>query len=43
LTVVGVCLVQLDGQEKIRRNEVYFDRSELLARIAAAIEPQNSE
>jgi len=43
LTVIDVCLVQLDGQGKIRRNEVYFDRSELLARIAAAIEPQNSE
>ncbi|MFN2424835.1 MAG: nuclear transport factor 2 family protein [Candidatus Binatia bacterium] len=33
LDVVGVCLVQLDGG-KIRRNEVYFDRSALLAEIA---------
>jgi len=31
--VVGVCLVQLDGAGKIRRNEVYFDRSGLLAEI----------
>jgi hypothetical protein len=34
LDVVGVCLVQLDGAGKIRRNEVYFDRSHLLAEIA---------
>lgn len=34
LQVVGVCFVQLDGAGKIRRNEVYFDRSELLAEIA---------
>ena len=34
LEVVGVCLVQMDGDGKIRRNEVYFDRSELLAEIA---------
>lgn len=26
----GVCLVQLDAQGKIRRNEVYFDRSAIL-------------
>jgi hypothetical protein len=32
--VVGVCLVQLDQSGKIRRNEVYFDRSHLLAQIA---------
>ena len=36
LEVTGVCLVQLDAAGKIRRNEVYFDRSELLAEIAAA-------
>ena len=30
---VGVCLVQFDEQGKIRRNEVYFDRAELLAAI----------
>lgn len=34
LDVVGVCLVQLDAAGKIRRNEVYFDRSELLGEIA---------
>jgi hypothetical protein len=34
LRIVGVCFVQLDAAGKIRRNEVYFDRSELLAEIA---------
>ncbi|HEX2187499.1 MAG TPA: nuclear transport factor 2 family protein [Longimicrobiaceae bacterium] len=34
LEVVGVCLVQLDGAGKIRRNEVYFDRTRLLEEIA---------
>lgn len=34
LDVVGVCLVQLDAAGKIRRNEVYFDRTELLSEIA---------
>jgi hypothetical protein len=34
LDIVGVCLVQLNGEGKIRRNEVYFDRTELLAEIA---------
>jgi len=34
IEVVGVCLVQLDAGGKIRRNEVYFDRSALLAEIA---------
>jgi len=34
LECVGVCFVQLDGAGKIRRNEVYFDRSELIAKIA---------
>jgi hypothetical protein len=33
LEVVGVCLVQLDGAGKIRRNEVYFDRSQLVREI----------
>jgi len=32
--VIGVCTVQLDGAGKIRRNEVYFDRAQLLAEIA---------
>ena len=34
LEIVGVCLVQLDTAGKIRRNEVYFDRTELLGEIA---------
>jgi hypothetical protein len=34
LDIVGVCLVQLDSAGKIRRNEVYFDRTGLLAEIA---------
>jgi hypothetical protein len=28
--IVGVCTVQLDANGKICRNEVYFDRTELL-------------
>jgi hypothetical protein len=36
LDVVGVCFVQLDDSGKIRRNEVYFDRSAVLAEIAKA-------
>ena len=34
LEIIGVCLVQLDNAGKIRRNEVYFDRTQLLAEIA---------
>jgi hypothetical protein len=34
LEIIGVRLVQLDAAGKIRRNEVYFDRTELLAEIA---------
>ena len=30
---VGVCIVQFDEQRKIKRNEVYFDRSELIMEI----------
>ena len=30
---VGVCFVQFNDEGKIRRNEVYFDRAELLAEI----------
>jgi hypothetical protein len=30
LNIVGVCFVQLDESGKIRRNEVYFDRHDLL-------------
>ncbi|MCF7221644.1 nuclear transport factor 2 family protein [Marilutibacter chinensis] len=33
LEIVGVCFVQLDDAGRIRRNEVYFDRSGLLAAI----------
>ncbi len=36
LEIVGVCLVQLDESGKIRRNEVYFDRSLLLSEIERA-------
>ncbi len=30
---IGVCFVQFDNHGKIKRNEVYFDRSELIAEI----------
>jgi hypothetical protein len=30
---IGVCLVQFNDQGKIRRNEVYFDRHELVTEI----------
>jgi len=30
---VGVCFVQFDDQRKIKRNEVYFDRSDLIIEI----------
>ena len=30
LNIVGVCFVQFDDASKIRRNEVYFDRHDLL-------------
>jgi hypothetical protein len=33
LEVVGVCLVQLGAEGRITRNEVYFDRAQLLAEI----------
>ena len=33
ITCIGVCVVQFDEQGKIRRNEVYFDRTELVAEI----------
>ena len=36
VTVIGVCFVQLDDAGLIRRNEVYFDRSPLLAALAVA-------
>lgn len=34
LEIVGVCRVQLDNAGNIRHNEVYFDRTGLLAEIA---------
>lgn len=34
LEIIGVCFVQLDDAGKIRRNEVYFDRTGLLAAMA---------
>lgn len=30
---IGVCFVQFDTIGKIKRNEVYFDRHELVTRI----------
>ncbi len=36
LETIGVCLVQLDEEGLIRRNEVYFDRSELTEEISKA-------
>lgn len=36
LEIVGVCLVQLDAEGRIRRNEVYFDRARLLEEIASS-------
>ena len=36
LDVVGLCLVQFDAAGKIRRNEVYFDRSVLLRELGAS-------
>jgi hypothetical protein len=35
LDVEGVCLVRLDADGRIRRNEVYFDRTRLVAEILA--------
>ncbi len=31
---VGVCFVQFDGQGKIRRNEVFFDRTEMMLEMS---------
>jgi hypothetical protein len=39
LEITGVCLVQLNDAGKIRRNEVYFDRAQLLAEIARQKRP----
>jgi hypothetical protein len=36
LELVGVCFVQLCEEGKIRRNEVYFDRAQLLGAIETA-------
>jgi len=33
---VGVCFVQLDSKGLIKRNEVYFDRTELIKEISKA-------
>jgi len=30
---VGVCFVQFDSEGKIKRNEVYFDRNELISEV----------
>lgn len=42
LEVVGVCLVQLDAAGKISRNEVYFNRTDLLSEIAKHRVPANN-
>jgi hypothetical protein len=34
LDILGLCLVQLNAEGTIHRNEIYFDRSELLTEIA---------
>ncbi len=34
LEIVGVCFVQINDEGKIYRNEVYFDRSPLLAELS---------
>ena len=33
IEVIGVCFMQFDKQGKIQRNEVYFDRTELVSEI----------
>lgn len=33
IQVISVCLVQLDARRRIRRNEVYFDRSAFLHEV----------
>jgi hypothetical protein len=33
IACIGVCLVQFDADGLIRRNEVYFDRSQLISEI----------
>jgi len=33
VTCVGVCFVQFNDAGKVRRNEVYFDRSEVVSEI----------
>ena len=33
LECIGVCFVQFDDQGKIKRNEVFFDRTELVSEI----------
>jgi len=35
ISIIGVCFVQLNDADEIIRNEVFFDRSELLAEIRA--------
>lgn len=30
---IGLCFVQFDAQGKIKRNEIYFDRTELISEI----------
>lgn len=43
IEIVGVCFVQLDNAGKIRRNEVYFDRSLLLKEIQKSSKVQQQD
>jgi len=38
---IGVCFLQFDEQGKIKRNEVYFDRTELASEIYRLKKEQN--
>lgn len=40
---IGVCLVQFDDHGKIRRNEVYFDRSGLISEIYGFMNSQKQK
>jgi len=41
LECIGVCFLQFDEQGKIKRNEVYFDRTELVSEIYNLKKEQN--
>ncbi len=42
LECIGVCFLQFDEQGKIKRNEVYFDRTELVSEIYRLKKDHNS-